>query len=50
MMQTVVYRLFGIPVWSVTRTVDEAALYERMRERFRAEMETALDKALGEKR
>lgn len=44
------YRLLGLPLWSVTRTVDEAAIYERMRERFRVEMEAAIDKAWGKKR
>lgn len=47
--QKVTYWFLFIPVWSVTRSVDEDALYERMKERFGGEMEAALDKALSGK-
>ena len=50
MTETVTYRIFGIPVWSVTRTVpapppaqvDEEELYKRFAERFGSEMTAAL--------
>lgn len=38
-----VYKLFGIPVWSVTKVVDEEALYNKLADRFGAEMKSALD-------
>lgn len=38
----IVYRFFGIPVWSVTKTVDEEALYNKLADRFGAEMEAAI--------
>jgi hypothetical protein len=41
-MQTIVYRLFGLPIWSVTRTIDEESVYRLMSQRFKAEMEDAL--------
>jgi hypothetical protein len=45
MTTTTVYRLFGIPIWSVTRATsvaDEEAVYQRMAARFDAEMTDAL--------
>lgn len=44
-MKTITYRLFGIPIWSVVQTVDEEAIYKRMSDRFKAEMEDALRRA-----
>lgn len=43
----IVYRLFGIPVWSVTKVVDEQALYDKLADRFRDEMKQAFDAAKG---
>lgn len=40
-----VYRLFGIPVWSVTRTVtvdERETMYHEFAERFAREMNDAL--------
>lgn len=48
MKETVTYRIFGIPVWTRTRTVDvtdEDAVYTRLSERFGNEMKEALDRA-----
>jgi hypothetical protein len=50
MNTTTVYRLFGIPLWSVARVTtvtDEEAVYKRMSERFAAEMGEALTNARG---
>lgn len=42
-METVTYRLFGIPIWSITRSrkIDDA-LYEEMRDRFAKDMNEIL--------
>lgn len=44
---TKTYKIFGITVFSftVTANVDEEAVYTRMSDRFKAEMEAALVKA-----
>ena len=45
-----VYRLFGLPVWSVEKPLDEDALYQRMEARFEDAMTRALENAQEEKR
>lgn len=52
MEETVTYKIFGIPIWTVTRKVtvtDEEAVYQRLSDRFAAEMKMALDHAKGVK-
>lgn len=44
-----VYRLFGLPVWSIEKPLDEDALYQRMEARFEERMTEALEKVLEEK-
>ena len=41
-------RLFGIPIFSITKTlsIDEAGLYARMEDRFEKKMTKALEKTL----
>lgn len=48
MEKTIVYRLFGIPVWSITTRVsvtEEDEVYRRLSERFIAEMQDSLNRA-----
>ena len=48
MTTTTEYRLFGILIWSVTRTIgvaDEEAVYLRLSARFAEEMDGALVRA-----
>ena len=48
--ESIEYRLLGISVWSVRRTLNEEALYQRMEQRFEERMSQALEKIVGEKR
>ena len=41
----VVYKVLGLPVFSVTHVIDENELYEKMASRFSKEYEAALKKA-----
>lgn len=41
-MSKITYRLFGIPIWSITRDTDEDALYSRMSDRFAKELDKAV--------
>lgn len=50
MLETVTYRLFGfIPLWTITRVVNEDELYTRFAKRFDADMTAALARARGVK-
>jgi hypothetical protein len=47
-VETVTYKLFGfIPLWTVTRRVDEDALYERIAKRVLEDLRASLQKARG---
>lgn len=37
-----IFKLFGIPVYSITRTIDEDGLYEKMRDRFSNEIQNQI--------
>jgi len=43
----ITYRVFGIPVFSIIRTVDEDLLYKKMENRFENAMSRAIDKKLS---
>lgn len=45
MYEKVVYRLFGIPVWSVTRKLNEQDIYEKISKMVLKDLETSLQKA-----
>lgn len=44
----VVYKIFGIPLWSVTKIVDVDKIYDIMSERFAKEMADLTKKVRGE--
>lgn len=46
--EKVAYKLFGIPVWSVTKIIDIEPFYRSVSERFTKEMADLTRKARGE--
>lgn len=48
MFEKKVYRLFGIPVWSVTRELNEKEVYEKIAKMVFNDLDASLRKARGQ--